>query len=72
MIRLTKLNNEQFVLNALLIERVEATPDSVITLMNDKKFIVRESTEEITLLVTEFYQKINLFQVMKEVNRNEQ
>ncbi|GAA0365107.1 flagellar FlbD family protein [Bacillus horti] len=72
MIKVTKLNKETFILNALFIERIEATPDSVITLTNDKKFIVRESIEEINSLVTEFYQKINLFQVMKEVNNHDE
>lgn len=68
MIELTKLNNQKFVLNALYIERVESTPDSVITLTNDKKIIVRESIEEINRAVIDFYQKIRLFHEIKEVN----
>lgn len=66
MIKLTKLNNQSIVLNALYLERVEAIPDTVITFTTGKKILVRESVEEVTQLVTTFYQKINLFQKMKE------
>lgn len=47
MIELTKLNNKKFVLNCELIESVEATPDTVITLRNGKLYIVTESPTEI-------------------------
>ena len=36
MIKLTKLNDVLFVLNADLIETIEATPDTIITLLNGK------------------------------------
>jgi flagellar protein FlbD len=47
MITLHKLNGAEFILNDNHIETIEATPDSVITLVNEKKYIVKESTEEI-------------------------
>jgi flagellar protein FlbD len=47
MIKVTKLNNDQIVVNAELIEFVEANPDTVISLTNGKKIIVRESPDEI-------------------------
>ena len=47
MIKVTTLNNVEFVINADLIEMVEKTPDSVITLFNGKKVVVLESVEEI-------------------------
>lgn len=72
MIELTKLNNQKFVLNALYIERVESTPDSVITLTNDKRIIVRESIEEINKAVREFYQHINFFHEIKGVKRSDE
>ncbi len=47
MIELTKLNKKKFVLNCELIESVEATPDTVITLRNGKLYIVTESPREV-------------------------
>jgi len=47
MIALRRLNNQEFVLNADLIEMLESTPDTVITLINGKKIVVRNSLEEI-------------------------
>lgn len=59
MIELTKLNGKCFVLNAELIETIETTPDSVITLVNEKKFVVKESSEDIIKKVINYKQKIN-------------
>lgn len=47
MITLTRLSGSVFVLNADLIERIDATPDSVVTLVDGKKYVVAESLEQI-------------------------
>ena len=47
MIKLTKLNKTQFILNCELIETIESTPDSVVTLTNGKKYVVLEEVDEI-------------------------
>ncbi|HET6151972.1 MAG TPA: flagellar FlbD family protein [Marmoricola sp.] len=47
MITLTRLSGSAFVLNSDLIERVDSTPDSVVTLVDGKKYVVAESLEEI-------------------------
>ena len=47
MIKVTRLNGPPFALNPDLIERIEATPDTVITLVDDAKYVVRESVDEI-------------------------
>jgi flagellar protein FlbD len=44
-IRLTRLNGEHFVLNAELIQRVEGHPDTVITLVDDTKYVVVEPVD---------------------------
>lgn len=44
---MTRLNGEALVLNAELIETVEATPDTVITLTTGKRLIVRERPEDV-------------------------
>lgn len=51
MIEVTSLNDRKFIINAELIERVEETPDTVITLTSGKKIIVKESGQEIKNLV---------------------
>ncbi len=51
MIEVTGLNDVKFLINAELIERVEETPDTVITLTSGKKIIVKESRQEIKNLV---------------------
>lgn len=47
MIKLTKLNGEEFVVNAELIRFVESRPDTYITLTTEDRFIVREPMEEV-------------------------
>jgi flagellar protein FlbD len=59
MISVTKINGSRIYLNAELIETIEATPDTVITLMNDRKFIVRENAEEITERVIDYQRKVH-------------
>ncbi|HID22200.1 MAG TPA: flagellar protein [Planctomycetaceae bacterium] len=47
MIKLSRLNGEEFVVNAELIRFIESRPDTYVTLTTDERFIVRESVEEV-------------------------
>ena len=47
MIHVTRLNHTPVVLNCDLIEQVETTPDTVVSLTTGQKIMVLESTEEI-------------------------
>ncbi|MFC7496471.1 MULTISPECIES: flagellar FlbD family protein [unclassified Nocardioides] len=47
MITLTRLSGTVFALNCDLIERIDATPDTVITLVDGKKYVVAESLDEV-------------------------
>lgn len=58
MIFVTKMNNEVVLLNNDLIETIEETPDTVVTLTTGKKFIIKESSKEILQKVIEFKMKI--------------
>lgn len=58
MIDVTRFNNTQFVLNAELIQTVEETPDTVITLTTGTKYVVKESCEEIKKEVLEYKKSI--------------
>ncbi len=51
MIEVTRLNGKGLMINAELIERVEESPDTVITLTTGNKLIVKESRQEIKNLV---------------------
>ncbi|MCS7310163.1 MAG: flagellar FlbD family protein [Armatimonadota bacterium] len=54
MIKVTRLDHSELVLNAELIETIEATPDTVITLTNGKKLVVSEGVDEIVRRVLEY------------------
>ncbi|MDA0831916.1 MAG: flagellar FlbD family protein [Planctomycetota bacterium] len=47
MIKLTRLNGEEFVVNASLIQYVESRPDTFVTLTSNERLIVRESVAEV-------------------------
>lgn len=54
MIRLTKLNDREFILNAEMIEFVESTPDTMISLVSGKKILVAESVDQVVERVIEY------------------
>ena len=54
MIRLTRLNDTEIVVNADQIKYVESTPDTIITLMNNEKILVKNSIDEVIQKVIEF------------------
>jgi len=54
MIQLTRLNNHPLSVNSDLIKFVEQSPDTVITLVNGEKIVVRESAQEVLERVVEF------------------
>lgn len=58
MIEVTRLNGVKFSVNCELIEIVEETPDTVITLTNGKKFVVSENMKQIKDLVIDFKRQI--------------
>ena len=54
MIRVTRLNGEQFALNPDLVERVEGHPDTVVFLVDGTRYVVRESVEEVLTEIREY------------------
>ena len=60
MIKVSRLKSKdrEFVLNAELIEMIEETPDTVITLNNGKKLIVEEGMDEVVRRVIEYKKMI--------------
>ena len=60
MIKLHRLNDTAFVLNANLIQYVEETPDTVITLTSQRKLMIKESMDEVITKVIDFSRQSNL------------
>ena len=54
MIELTKLTGEHFVLNAELIQFVEARPDTYVTLTNGQHVIVQQTMDEVMTRAVEY------------------
>ena len=54
MILISRLNGPQFALNPDLIERVEATPDTVLTLVDGTKYLISDSVEDVIQKVREY------------------
>ena len=54
MIQVTRLNGKGLVLNAELIQFIEATPDTVITLLNHEKIVVKESSDQVVERVLQY------------------
>ena len=54
MIILTRLNGEQFAVNCDLVERVDAHPNTVLTLVDATKYVVAESLAEVVERVRDF------------------
>ena len=60
MIEITKLNGQKVLINPSLIEMVEETPDTVISLTTGRKIIVKESRQDIKNLVKSYRKDIFL------------
>lgn len=54
MIQLTRINHVPLVVNSDLIEHMEATPDTILSLTNGQKMVVRETMDEIITKVVQF------------------
>ena len=58
MIQLTRLKGQPLIVNSELIEFIENTPDTVITLLTGEKVIVLETAEQIVDLIIKFRQRL--------------
>ncbi len=58
LIHVHRLNNEEFLINCDLIEFVEETPDTVISMTSGRKLVVSEAIDEIKRLVLEYKRQI--------------
>ncbi|MEF3304822.1 flagellar FlbD family protein [Paenibacillus sp. GYB003] len=68
MIPVTRLNGSKLTINALLIETIEETPDTLITLTTGKKFIVTENVSDVVSLVKAYMNQIGSIRVAVKNN----
>lgn len=71
MIEVNPLNGNKFILNSNHIEKIEEIPETVITLINGKKYLVKESSKEIVGKVIEFKRKYWANVQLEESNEEE-
>jgi len=69
MIRVTRLNGEEFALNPDLIERVEAHPDTVAFLVDGTRYVLRESVAEVLQEIREY--RAGILATSYEMDRGE-
>jgi flagellar protein FlbD len=58
MIQLTRINHVPLVVNSDLIEHIESTPDTILTMTNGQKLVIRESVEQVVRAVIEFRRSV--------------
>lgn len=69
MIDVTKMNGMNITINSDLIETVEDTPDTVITLTTGRKIIVKESRQTIKNLVKSFKRECTFMEWHRKYNK---
>ncbi len=69
MIKVTRLNGKEFVVNADLIQYVEEMPDTILTLLNHEKVVVKERADEIVRRVIEYSRGVRMGLPLQESPR---
>lgn len=59
MVRVTRLNGAEIVVNAGAIESLEATPDTVVRLVNGRRLAVRETVDEVIEKVIAYQREVH-------------
>ena len=58
MIKVTRLNDSVLIINADMIQSVQATPDTLITLTNNDKIMVKEALEEVSQRIVDYQRAV--------------
>lgn len=66
MIPLTRLNGRPFILNAAFIKFIEKTPDTIVTLRDGEKVMVKEDPEEIVRRAVLYGRSLQVIPGIKE------
>lgn len=60
MIKLTRVNGSELLINESFIETAEETPDTVVTMQNGHRYFVKETVDEILQKAMEFEKEKNI------------
>jgi len=71
MIKVKKINGRDLIINAELIEFIEKTPDTIISMTTGKKIIVKDTSEELIKKVIEYRREIFPFKRFKKLTEDE-
>ncbi len=66
-ILVTRFNGTQFYINAELIQVVEATPDTIISLTTGAKVVVKDDAEDVIKRIIEYKQLIHVVPTIKQL-----
>lgn len=58
MIQVTRLDGTELIINSDMIEFVEETPDTIVTLTDGKKVIVKEGPNEVIERIVSFRRRV--------------
>lgn len=59
MIKLHRINGQEVIINAELIESIESMPDTKVSLVSNNQYIVKETPDEVADKVIEYKRKIS-------------
>ena len=68
MIKVNRMNGLELIINGDLIEFLEATPDTVITLTTGKKFVLKDTVDEVIQKVIDYKRSIGI-KVVEQIPR---
>ena len=71
MITVTRLNGQSITINALMIETIENTPDTLISLTTGKRLTVRESGVDVVDLIKQYMSSINYIRLDFKTNEEQ-
>lgn len=71
MIKVTRLNGQEIVVNADLIEYLETSPDTIIALTTGKKIMVKESVDEVIEKIVEYRKRYFVYVSTPAVRKSE-
>jgi flagellar protein FlbD len=59
MILLTRLNGSKLYINAEKVMTVEGTPDTIITLVDNVKYLVKEAPDDVVAKILDYHQRVH-------------
>jgi flagellar protein FlbD len=66
-VTVTRFNGTNLYVNAELIQTVEGVPDTVITLVNNVKVVVKESPEQVVASIIAYHRKVRNSRLVSEL-----